>query len=145
MRGTLGDGEGGLMSGSVAQGAQRGGGAAEIGCERPGMSERVECLAVLAGGTQDFLQRLPQRRSVGEIFEVADRGLELLGFGKLGELLLDPFGKLKLFVERGDRTAGFVRAAQRPHAAFDCGQRSEEHTSELQSLMRISNAVVCLT
>src|SRR3546814_1967575 len=42
MRGTLGDGEGGLMRGSVAQGAQRGGGAAEIGCERPGMSERVE-------------------------------------------------------------------------------------------------------
>src|SRR3546814_15338810 len=33
----------------------------------------------------------------------------------------------------------------RPHAARRCiGPRSEEHTSELQSLMRISYAVFCL-
>src|SRR3546814_992058 len=31
-----------------------------------------------------------------------------------------------------------------PHKAFDHGLRSEEHTSELQSLMRISYAVFCL-
>src|SRR3546814_4166134 len=30
------------------------------------------------------------------------------------------------------------------HADADTGQRSEEHTSELQSLMRISYAVFCL-
>src|SRR3546814_9046081 len=30
-------------------------------------------------------------------------------------------------------------------ASFDVGTRSEEHTSELQSLMRISYAVFCLT
>src|SRR3546814_3887635 len=29
-------------------------------------------------------------------------------------------------------------------AVFACGKRSEEHTSELQSLMRISYAVFCL-
>src|SRR3546814_5022511 len=31
-----------------------------------------------------------------------------------------------------------------PGAAADAGHRSEEHTSELQSLMRISYAVFCL-
>src|SRR3546814_2966324 len=30
-------------------------------------------------------------------------------------------------------------------AAYERGERSEEHTSELQSLMRISYAVFCLT
>src|SRR3546814_3360810 len=30
------------------------------------------------------------------------------------------------------------------HQVLDCDQRSEEHTSELQSLMRISYAVFCL-
>src|SRR3546814_5176548 len=34
--------------------------------------------------------------------------------------------------------------ARRSRAAHDAGQRSEEHTSELQSLMRISYAVFCL-
>src|SRR3546814_8372875 len=33
---------------------------------------------------------------------------------------------------------------QRTPACQDIGQRSEEHTSELQSLMRISSAVCCL-
>src|SRR3546814_9439695 len=31
------------------------------------------------------------------------------------------------------------------HRAYGCDRRSEEHTSELQSLMRISYAVFCLT
>src|SRR3546814_3592475 len=35
-----------------------------------------------------------------------------------------------------------IEAAQRPHARL--AARSEEHTSELQSLMRISYAVFCL-
>src|SRR3546814_9135092 len=36
-------------------------------------------------------------------------------------------------------------AHQRDHGERRCGYRSEEHTSELQSLMRISYAVFCLT
>src|SRR3546814_7144732 len=37
------------------------------------------------------------------------------------------------------------RLVERPHRAdVDRGARSEEHTSELQSLMRISYAVFCL-
>src|SRR3546814_1694597 len=35
-------------------------------------------------------------------------------------------------------------AARRPYAAAPRGTRSEEHTSELQSLMRTSYAVICL-
>src|SRR3546814_2299021 len=42
------------------------------------------------------------------------------------------------------RTAGAGRAAGRGVGARRGGLRSEEHTSELQSLMRISYAVFCL-
>src|SRR3546814_6287968 len=55
------------------------------------------------------------------------------------------FGPLGLMQSR----ARIVRARQRQHAIngthqpFE-GNRSEEHTSELQSLMRISYAVFCL-
>src|SRR3546814_5228507 len=46
--------------------------------------------------------------------------------------------------ERRIRQDHLVRASRRPGAI--CGRgRSEEHTSELQSLMRISYAVFCLT
>src|SRR3546814_1831848 len=43
----------------------------------------------------------------------------------------------------GERPAGGGDADQRP-SAFHPADRSEEHTSELQSLMRISYAVFCL-
>src|SRR3546814_2984216 len=42
----------------------------------------------------------------------------------------------------GDATAGFLRKAVGSTASVR--SRSEEHTSELQSLMRISYAVFCL-
>src|SRR3546814_6321139 len=37
-----------------------------------------------------------------------------------------------------------IEILQRPEARIDAAIRSEEHTSELQSLMRISYAVFCL-
>src|SRR3546814_4469792 len=40
--------------------------------------------------------------------------------------------------------AGIISAPDRPALARAAGARSEEHTSELQSLMRISYAVFCL-
>src|SRR3546814_1380592 len=52
-----------------------------------------------------------------------------------------PFGRLQ---EGLCRSAGGDRRPDGPAAAFGCGKRSEEHTSELQSLMRISYAVFCL-
>src|SRR3546814_4324215 len=49
----------------------------------------------------------------------------------------------------GNSDAGQVRVGQRGRRRAQVGQpvrgRSEEHTSELQSLMRISYAVFCLT
>src|SRR3546814_1490867 len=63
------------------------------------------------------------------------------------------FGAAELVIER-DRHDGHQRRAERDHAmraqpgviALELAvePRSEEHTSELQSLMRISNAVYCL-
>src|SRR3546814_3117138 len=50
----------------------------------------------------------------------------------------------------GDRPGAFPASqacrfpAVRHHLPCDAGNRSEEHTSELQSLMRISYAVFCL-
>src|SRR3546814_1359864 len=44
---------------------------------------------------------------------------------------------------RPDRRQAAGRLADR-HAGGDAADRSEEHTSELQSLMRISYAVFCL-
>src|SRR3546814_1001701 len=42
------------------------------------------------------------------------------------------------------RFQGGVRGEIAPGIRYDVGARSEEHTSELQSLMRISYAVFCL-
>src|SRR3546814_1846510 len=51
-------------------------------------------------------------------------------------------------IQRHTRNAGYAAFLQQMFhfgkAAFDERQRSEEHTSELQSLMRISYAVFCL-
>src|SRR3546814_9920742 len=49
-------------------------------------------------------------------------------------------------LEHEDHRAGFLRSAGRPIPGVDLRvvDRSEEHTSELQSLMRISYAVFCL-
>src|SRR3546814_9295919 len=62
---------------------------------------------------------------------------------------LDSAGSADGAVPFGQLLAGCVEspAAQRQDKAGILGQRnerSEEHTSELQSLMRISNAVFCL-
>src|SRR3546814_4726729 len=40
--------------------------------------------------------------------------------------------------------ASFVQVQLKPHLSTKLQMRSEEHTSELQSLMRISYAVFCL-
>src|SRR3546814_967448 len=45
----------------------------------------------------------------------------------------------------GHAVASFIRTIERPCLERDLTLRSEEHTSELQSLMRISYAVFCLT
>src|SRR3546814_8853292 len=72
-------------------------------------------------------QRQALRRAVGQ--PLVDREAVALGLGDLLSGLVEE----QLVVE----------AFRRP-AAEDARDRSEEHTSELQSLMRISYAVFCL-
>src|SRR3546814_10870207 len=59
-----------------------------------------------------------------------------LGWGAAGALVLGPVGLL----------AGLLAGGRGTEVTFVCAQihSSEEHTSELQSLMRISYAVFCL-
>src|SRR3546814_2816993 len=52
-------------------------------------------------------------------------------------------GRHRRFSARGNSTA--TKRRWRSPTAPDRARRSEEHTSELQSLMRISYAVFCLT
>src|SRR3546814_5029603 len=53
-------------------------------------------------------------------------------------------GKVRLAGEALAESEQLLRALPRPAAVGGIGERSEEHTSELQSLMRISYAVFCL-
>src|SRR3546814_6988530 len=58
------------------------------------------------------------------------------------------FVTVPLFRGAGGRRAGRVNGSERAISAVECGgkafARSEEHTSGLPSLIRISSAVVCL-
>src|SRR3546814_3785578 len=57
---------------------------------------------------------------------------------------LRTIGVIEDVTARKDEEAAFRRSASRMEAALRAGRRSEEHTSELQSLMRSSYAVFCL-
>src|SRR3546814_3320968 len=74
--------------------------------------------------------------------------------GWKGKLVCDDFGGYKASFELGVTEIGCMAHARRKffelhatnksHIAEQALRRSEEHTSELQSLMRISYAVFCL-
>src|SRR3546814_2328701 len=61
------------------------------------------------------------------------------GFGRETAVLLRPLPRVLIFGRRPRIVRMGLVDHRRPH-----GIRSEEHTSELQSLMRISYAVFCL-
>src|SRR3546814_2167554 len=66
---------------------------------------------------------------------------------RLGQVMVDDAEGAAGFQHRIDlleRLDGVVAAAKAPVVDVAECQRSEEHTSELQSLMRISYAVFCL-
>src|SRR3546814_4201576 len=68
-------------------------------------------------------------------------------FGGLGQLATDRAAKLRRAERRRSDRATETAAIEppaRPDHLDRGGPRSEEHTSELQSLMRISYAVFCL-
>src|SRR3546814_7331137 len=75
------------------------------------------------------------RRLCADLSRILDREIEVRGDeGAVPTILVQPIGLI---------TNEFVTNAAK-HAAGRIEIRSEEHTSELQSLMRISYAVFCL-
>src|SRR3546814_7668466 len=62
--------------------------------------------------------------------------------GKKGPALKAPKAKILAVLKEAEADAAAVDGALKPGA--EVRSRSEEHTSELQSLMRISYAVFCL-
>src|SRR3546814_3485165 len=75
-----------------------------------------------------------------------DMGMGLFRGGAASdEELADPFGDQRRLVLALDLDRKFERLLPLAGALFvEFNERSEEHTSELQSLMRISYAVFCL-
>src|SRR3546814_5082208 len=86
-------------------------------------------LAALAEAVVDGLQA--GRMALGAVVDARVHGLGAMGCCVVGHVVL------LRYCDSGRNPA---RPHHRPHAT-----RSEEHTSELQSLMRISYAVFCLT
>src|SRR3546814_2925051 len=79
------------------------------------------------GALQNRLQRLDPPADGGRVVSVASHH---------PSEIIDLIG--------GDASHGFVSSRQSRNSCRFCLGRSEEHTSELQSLMRISYAVFCL-
>src|SRR3546814_4540851 len=85
---------------------------------------------------QRFVERLAIVAFVGEkaaLLETPQCAIEILGRDRIGDVRIDPMATGR----------GLVAELARGHYRTAAG-RSEEHTSELQSLMRISYAVFCL-
>src|SRR3546814_5555784 len=81
-------------------------------------------------------------RALLQTWGTAARRHPVGGLGSIGEMLIEHnhgFGQ-----GRGSNSECSFNQAHLPHDTW-LQARSEEHTSELQSLMRISYAVICLT
>src|SRR3546814_7622523 len=81
----------------------------------------------------------------GHIFEAADAALHGLTFrDNAPEDILDAVVLMHRHVDAASGRAAFPPGLFAGSEAALAASRSEEHTSELQSLMRISYAVFCL-
>src|SRR3546814_7823373 len=93
---------------------------------------------------QDHDPHVPRRRRVERREPVARPRINRLALGTFArEELLERrhIGLLELAADRGEPVGMKLDLG---HARLRPERRSEEHTSELQSLMRISYAVFCL-
>src|SRR3546814_7064956 len=98
------------------------------------MAEMTDNTTPTHGGERSLLERLAQGPVIcaeGYLFELERRGYLQAGAFVPEVVLEHPEAVTRLHED-------FV------HAGSDVVERSEEHTSELQSLMRISYAVFCL-
>src|SRR3546814_8350911 len=82
-------------------------------------------------GTNDLLD--------AQAVAMRDPSLEQVADGRESDVGMRPDIRVAKLVGRQVQGAGMIEEDERPDHA-----RSEEHTSELQSLMRISYAVFCL-
>src|SRR3546814_5681233 len=82
-----------------------------------------------------------RRESDPDVAVVEDGVVLAIGLGDLVEALRDQVGADAVAGHEGERGLEEVEPSERGELVE---HRSEEHTSELQSLMRISYAVFCL-
>src|SRR3546814_5400110 len=89
-------------------------------------------------------------RRIGRGFEEEDLGVRLdrlfprIIIAPIDDGGFDPETRTEMIDEPAARTEGGLRRDDMVARGQLAQQRSEEHTSELQSLMRISSAVFCL-
>src|SRR3546814_17357015 len=101
----------------------------------------------VAGGTWPIGYRLPTERELVQQFGLARNTLRKVMDGLADEGLITRHVGRGTFVAERSSNAALTPAQlllHRIHGASPTEVRSEEHTSELQSLMRISYAVFCL-
>src|SRR3546814_5856126 len=93
-------------------------------------------------GARDGLVHISEikHERVAKVSEVLTEGQEV----KVKVLGIDDRGKVRLSMRLVDQETGEDLPDTRPPREEREPRRSEEHTSELQSLMRISYAVFCL-
>src|SRR3546814_4204930 len=102
------------------------------------------CSSDLAGNRRESQSRPLRSLEIGPVGQIADPG-QACGGARCRRARPADCWQLGLFQRQLRRRGrGVGGAAERWHAASGDGLRSEEHTSELQSLMRISYAVFCL-
>src|SRR3546814_8090451 len=82
-------------------------------------------------------------RAVGPGNKCRDDSLRVLGVNFSCKRCVDQLGAGRSNVGHAESRRAHLGTRQQPEIAARC-LRSEEHTSELQSLMRISYAVFCL-
>src|SRR3546814_3014167 len=105
---------------------------------RPPRSTRTDPLVPY---TTLFRSEAVDRYDIGDLRLFGEEGLDLLG-RLVGALRRCAGGSLN---DRDEIALIFLRQERSRQAGEQQGRhRSEEHTSELQSLMRISYAVLCL-
>src|SRR3546814_2094548 len=113
-------------------------------------SRRRHTRCALVTGVQTWALPITDVHNLGFILigEGGDRKIVNAEFvADVRAMKLAELGQSRALKEPKDRQPAAVlglQQARMPYTPFRRGTRSEEHTSELQSLMRISYAVFCL-
>src|SRR3546814_5141591 len=98
-------------------------------------AKRVQCIKVLGGSKR-------RTAGVGDVIVVSIKEAQPRGKVKKGDVHRAVIVRTAKDVRRADGSV--IRFDSNAAVLVNKNERSEEHTSELQSLMRISYAVFCL-